>query len=99
MSIEVSYNDIPFEVSRDNEDLIEELKEDISEFGEEFKAYGITRIVSVKVPFTKDKYIFVEVFEDYQLAKEDVELFDDEKSYCDTLKNLLERAEKENSIN
>lgn len=99
MSIQVSYNDIPFEISRDNEEIIEELREDISEFGEKFKAYGITRIVPVKVPFLDGKYIFVEVFEDYQLADGDVELNDDEKSYCDTLKNLLERAEKENSIN
>lgn len=98
MSIKVELNGIEFNCSRDNEKIIEELKQDIREYGEDFQAYGITRMMPFKVPFLDNQYIFVEVFEDYQFTKEDIELFDDEKCYPDTLNNLLQRAIKENGV-
>lgn len=91
LAVQVFVEDIPFLVSKDNENIINEIDNDIKEFGENFPAYGILRLIKFEIPFAQRKFVFVEMLEDYVLHKNDIDLFSDEKVYEDTLINLKNR--------
>lgn len=86
-------------ISFDCEDVIEELKEDISEFGENEKAYGVIVEYEVKIPFS-DKTKKVEILVNYLLG-EDVpsnEELEGGRAELSTLGELLKIFEEENRI-
>ena len=97
MPVIVKYKDKEFKITVDHEELIQEVKKDILEFGSSFQAYAVCEKISVKVPFTDD-YVKIDCVVDYQFVVEDLtDLAENEHAVKTTLSKLLKRLMKENS--
>ena len=87
-----------FKVSYECSELIEEIKEDIAEFGEEASAYAVWEKKLIKVPFL-DKSDHVDILVDYLLGSEPPEdLFDGEVAVLSTLGEICEKLIEQNKI-
>lgn len=87
-----------FKVSYECSELIEEIKEDIAEFGKEAPAYSVWEKELVKVPFL-DKSDHVDILVDYLLGSEPPkDLFDGEVAVLSTLGEIYEKLIEQNKI-
>lgn len=75
-------------ISYECSDLIEEIKEDIEEFGADYPAFAIWEKKLVRVPFT-DRECEVNILVDYELGEDEPDkLFDDEIALLSTLQAI-----------
>lgn len=86
-------------ISYECEEIIEELKADIAEFGEKEKCYGVYVKRSVKIPFTA-KTQEVEILVNYLLGdkKPTARELEGGRAELSTLGDLLVIFEKQNKI-
>ena len=78
-----------FKVSYECSELIEEIKEDIQEFGANTSAYAVWKKRLVKVPFL-DKHTHVDILTDYLIGSEPPEdLVDGEVAVLSTLGEIV----------
>ena len=86
-------------ISYECSEIIEELLEDIAEFGRNEPAYGVWKEMEVKVPFA-DKYIKHNILVNYLLGDEDPKDFYNpgEVAIMSTLGELLPIFQEQNEI-
>lgn len=87
-----------FKVSYECSELIEEIKEDIQEFGVNTSAYAVWEKRLVKVPFS-DKHTHVDILIDYLIGSEPPEdLVDGEVAVLSTLGEIHDKLVERNEI-
>lgn len=84
-------------ISYECSDLIEEIKEDIEEFGADYPAFAIWEKKLVRVPFT-DRECEVNILVDYDTSDTPGKLFDNEIALSSTLGEIHDTLVEQNAV-